>query len=267
MSIAIPAPPSRVPGGEPVDWMAFRVSMHAALLATLIVTAIGIPVGYALAKTRFRGAPVIEGVLTLPMALPPTVMGYYLLTQMGGDTVFRDLSMTWFGHPLTFTFAGIVIAQAVEAFPFCVRATRAAVAGVDAKMESAARSIGIPEWRVALQVTLPLARRGILVGVALGFGRALGDYAATDMVSGHVPGATTMSMTLFGVVVEHKQGDANALALTQLAIAVAIMVGASLLGNGQMPSRARWARRPQPGSEAGRRQPRQAATSNTDVTR
>lgn len=209
--------------------MAFRVSMHAALMATLIVMAVGIPIGYALAKTRFRGAPLLEAVITLPMALPPTVMGYYLLTELGGPGPIRDASMTLFGHPLTFTFTGIVIAQTVEALPFCVRATRGAVASVDAKFERAARTMGLPEWHVALRVTLPLARRGIAVGVALAFGRALGDYAATQAVSGRIPGTTTMSIALYDAAIERNRSGAQALALVQLVVAIAIMLGVSLL--------------------------------------
>lgn len=217
-----------------MDWTAFRVSLHAALLATLIATAIGVTVGYLLAKTRFRGAPVVEAVLTLPMALPPTVMGYYLLTQLGGPGPVRDASVTIFGHPLVFTFEGVVVAQAVECMPFVLRAARGAIADVDPKREQAARVLGLPEWRVALAVTLPLARRGILAGVAMGFGRALGDYAATDAVSGYLPGTTTMSMAIYEDVFSGNLADARTLAYVQLAVAVLILACVSRLGKSRV---------------------------------
>jgi molybdate transport system permease protein len=206
------------------------VSLRAAALATLIVAVTGIGLGYVLAKGRFRGRGVIEAVCTLPMALPPTVVGYYLLTRLGGPGPVRDLSVRLLGHPLTFTFTGVVIAQSVESFPYCLRAARAAIAGADPRLEQALRAAGLPEWRVALQATLPLSRRGILAGVTMGFGRALGDYGATVAIAGKLPGTTTMPIALFDAVFDGRAAEARTLALVQTAAALVILVVAGRLG-------------------------------------
>jgi len=212
-----------------LPWLAVWVSLRASLLATAVVAVTGVALAYVLAKGRFRGRGVIEAVGSLPIALPPTVVGYYLLTELGGPGPIRDTSVRLFGHPLTFTFTGIVIAQCVESFPYCLRAARAAIAAVDQGPEQAARTMGLPEWRVALHATLPLARRGILAGVGMSFGRALGDYGATVAISGKLPGTTTMPLALFDAVFDGRPSEARALALVQTAVAVAILVGVSRL--------------------------------------
>jgi molybdate transport system permease protein len=207
-----------------------EVSVRAALTATAIVTVCGIGLGYVLAKGRFPGRDLIEAAGCLPMALPPTVVGYYLLTQLGGPGPIRNASIAVLGHPLTFTFTGVVIAQAVESFPYCLRASRAAIAGVDPRLEQAARTMGLPNWRVALGVTLPLARRGIGAGVAMAFGRAIGDYGATSLVSGLFPGTTTMPLELYHATFGGNAAVAQQLALIQVAVALTILLGVSRLG-------------------------------------
>jgi molybdate transport system permease protein len=209
---------------------ALWVSIRAALCATAIVSVTGIALGCLLAKGRFRGRGIVEALCSLPVGLPPTVVGYYLLTQLGGPGPVRDVSIALLGHPLVFTFTGIVIAQTVESFPYCLRATRAAVAGVDPRLEQAARAIGLPEWRVLLQATLPLARRGIVAGVAMAFGRALGDYGATVAIAGG-PGTGTMPIVLYNATFDGSADLARNLALIQVAVALSILVGVSRLGN------------------------------------
>jgi molybdate transport system permease protein len=207
------------------------VSLRASLLATSIVAVAGIGLGYLLARRRFRGRDLIESFASLPMALPPTVVGYYLLTQLGGPGPIRGISIALFGAPLAFTFTGIVIAQAIESFPYCLRASRAAIAGVDQRIEHAARTIGLPDWRVALQVTLPLARRGIVAGVAMAFGRALGDYGATVAISGRSAATTTMPIALFDATFDGGADLARDLALIQVAVAMTILLAVTRLGN------------------------------------
>ena len=206
------------------------VSMRAALFATAVVAVVGITLGYVLAKGRFRGRGLIEAICSLPVGLPPTVVGYYLLTELGGPGPIRDISIKLFGHPLVFTFTGIVIAQSVESFPYCLRATRAAIAGVDSRLEQAARVIGLPQWRVVLQTTLPLARRGIMAGIAMAFGRALGDYGATVAIAGG-PGTGTMPIVLYNATFDGSAELARNLALIQVAFALAILLVVSRLGN------------------------------------
>jgi molybdate transport system permease protein len=214
----------------PWVWNPLSISLHAALEATVVVAVLGISLGYLLAKGRFPGRGAIETLFSLPMALPPTVVGYYLLTHLGGPGPLRTLEVHLFGHPLTFTFTGIVIAQIVESFPYCVRFSRAAIANVDPRYEEAARAMGLSRWRAAFLVTLPLARRGIVAGVALAFGRAIGDFGATMIVSGSVPMATTMPLALYQAVFFGSHHQAIVLALVQVGVALVILLGVSRLG-------------------------------------
>jgi molybdate transport system permease protein len=218
-------------GIPPWVWNPLSISLHAAFEATIVVAVAGIALGYLLAKGHFPGRGVIETVFSLPMALPPTVVGYYLLTRLGGPGPIRNAEVSLFGHPLTFTFAGIVVAQIVESFPYCLRFSRAAISGVDPRFEQAARTMGLPRWRIALFVTLPLARRGIVAGLAMAFGRALGDFGATMIVSGSVPMATTMPIALYNAVFYGSHQQAMVLALVQLGVALSILFGVSRLGH------------------------------------
>ena len=210
-------------------WIPLWVSLKASVLATAIVAVLGVSLAYVLAKGRFPGRGAIEAVASLPLGLPPTVVGYYLLTQLGGPGPIRDTSVRLFGHPLTFTFTGVVIAQAVEAFPYCLRSARSAIESVDARLEQAARGLGLPEWRVALQCTLPAARRGIAAGLVMAFGRALGDFGATIAISGLRPVTTTLPVAVYNAVFDGSAAQARNLALLETAAAVALLVAAGRL--------------------------------------
>jgi molybdate transport system permease protein len=217
-------------GIPPWIWNPLSISLHAAFEATIVVAVVGVALGYLLAKGRFPGRGAIETVFSLPMALPPTVVGYYLLTRLGGPGPIRTAEVHLFGHPLTFTFAGIVVAQIVESFPYCLRFSRSAISVVDPRFEQAARAMGLSRWRIAFLVTLPLARRGIVAGVAMAFGRALGDFGATMIISGSVPMATTMPIALYNAVFFGSHDQAMVLAFVQLGVALAILLGVSRLG-------------------------------------
>jgi molybdate transport system permease protein len=217
-------------GVPPWVWNPLSVSLHAAFEATVVVAVVGSALGLLLAKGNFPGRDAIETLLSLPMALPPTVVGWYLLTQMGGPGPVRNAEVRLFGHPLTFTFKGIVIAQIIESFPYCLRFSRAAIAGVDPRYEQVARAMGLSWSRTALLVTLPLARRGLVAGVAMAFGRALGDFGATMIVAGSVPLATTMPIALYNAVFYGPHEQAMVLALVQLGVAFVILFGVSRLG-------------------------------------
>jgi molybdate transport system permease protein len=217
-------------GVPPWVWDPLSVSLRAAFEATIVVAVAGIALGYLLAKGHFPGRGAIETLFSLPMALPPTVVGWYLLTQMGGPGPIRNAEISLFGHPLTFTFSGIVVAQIIESFPYCLRFSRSAISIVDPRFEQAARAMGLSRWRIALLVTLPLARRGIVAGVAMAFGRALGDFGATMIISGSVPMATTMPIALYNAVFYGSHEQAMVLALVQLSVALVILLGVSRLG-------------------------------------
>lgn len=209
------------------DWSPVWLSVRVATSATLIAGVVGIAVGYVLAKGRFRGRGLLEAVVTVPIVLPPTVLGYYLLTVLGAN---GPIGQTWesvFGRPLVFTPTAAVIAASISALPFVVRTARAAIEDVDPRLEAAMRVAGHPEHRVARLVTFPMARRGIIAGVALGFARALGDFGATVMVAGNIPGRTqTLPIAVYDAV---QAGDGTtarngALILASIAIVVLLTV-------------------------------------------
>ena len=196
-----------------------------ALSATVIAGILGVSGAYLLAKGRFPGRGLLEALFSLPIVLPPTVLGYYLLVALGRRSPIGRAWETAFGGPLVFTATGAVVAATVSALPFCLRTARAAFEQIEPRVEQAARTMGLPEWRVALQVTLPLARRGIVAGVALGLARALGDFGATVMVAGNIPGRTqTMPIAVYDAVQAGDSARASTMALVLAAVAVVLLL-------------------------------------------
>ncbi|MCL3861817.1 molybdate ABC transporter permease subunit [Actinotalea sp. K2] len=211
-----------------MDWFPLLLSLRVASIATVLAAVLGVGGAYLLAKGRFWGRGLLEALASLPIVLPPTVLGYYLLVVLGTRSPLGRLWEDVVGSPLVFTVAGAVVAATISALPFCLRTARAAIESVDPRFEVAARTMGLPEWRVALHVTLPLARRGIIAGVALGFARALGDFGATVMVAGNIPGRTqTMPIAIYDAV---QQGD-DLRAGTMAAILSVVAIGVLLLVN------------------------------------
>lgn len=208
-----------------MDWTPFWLSAQVAVAATAITAVFGIAGGYLLARGRFPGRNLLEAVASLPIVLPPTVLGYYLLTALGNRSPVGQAYESIVGSPLVFTLTGAVIAASVASFPFCLRTAAAAIASVDERYEYLARTMGMPEWRIRLQVTLPLARRGVLAGVALAFARALGEFGATLMVAGNIPGKTqTAPIAVYDMVQAGNEGEAAAMAAVLSAIAIAALV-------------------------------------------
>lgn len=206
------------------DWFPLWLSLRVTLIATVVAAVVGIAIAYLLAKWRSRWSAVIEAVVTLPIVLPPTVLGYYLLTLLGTRSSIGTSWEALFGSPIVFTQTGAIIAATVSALPFVVRAARAAISNVDARVEESARVMGLSEWRVARVVTLPLAARGVGAGVALGFARALGDFGATVMVAGNIPGQTqTLPVAVYDAVQAGDEATARTGSLVLGAIAVVVL--------------------------------------------
>jgi molybdate transport system permease protein len=207
------------------DWFPLWLSLRVSAIATLLAVVFGVALAYLLAKWQSRWTSVVEAVFTLPIVLPPTVLGYYLLTLLGTRST---LGRTWeslFGAPLVFTQSGAVVAATVSALPFVIRAARAAISNVDPRVEQAARVVGMSEWKVARVVTLPLAARGIGAGVALGFARALGDFGATVMVAGNIPGQTqTLPVAVYDAVQAGDEATARTGSLVLGGIAVVVLI-------------------------------------------
>jgi molybdate transport system permease protein len=210
---------------------ALILSVQVALLATLVNALLGVPLAYLLARRVFFGKTLVDLLVTLPLVLPPTVTGYYLIVVLG--------RRGWLGAPLyeltgwtvAFTWYAAVIAATVMALPLLVRTARAAIESVDRDLEKAAYTLGRPEWRTALEVTLPLAGRGILAGLVLAFARALGEFGATLMLAGNIPGRTqTVPLAIYTAVQTGEAADALFLVAALTALSCAVLIAAGWLG-------------------------------------
>lgn len=221
-------------------WIALSLSLKVAGWATALNIVLGISVGYFLARTRFFGRDLLDTLLTLPMVMPPTVLGYYLLVLVGRRSAFGSWLYESFGINLIFTWQGAVIAATVVAFPLVFKPARAAFESVDAELEQAARVLGVSEISIFFRVTLPLAWRGILAGVLLAFARALGEFGATLMVAGSIPGKTqTLSIAVYEAVQAGKDDTANMLVLITSVVCVVVLLTASRLAPGRVAERRR----------------------------
>lgn len=203
-------------------WVPLALSLKVAGCAAVLAGVLGIASGYALSRHRVLGRELLDTVLTLPMVLPPTVLGYYLLVLLGRHGWVGQMLQQTLGVQLIFSWQGAVVAATVVAFPLVFKPARAAFDSVDGQLEQAARVLGLTEWAVFFRVTLPLAWRGILAGVLLGFVRAMGEFGATLMVAGSIPGKTqTLSIAVYEAVQAGQDDVANHLVLV---ISVACIV-------------------------------------------
>jgi molybdate transport system permease protein len=208
-------------------WPSVRVS----LLATALNAAIGIPLAYLLAKRRFWGHTALDVLVTLPLVLPPTVTGYYLIVLLGRRGWLGGRLYELTGWTIAFTWQAAVVAATVMALPLMVRASRAAIEAVNPDLERAAFVLGRSEWRTALEVTLPLARRGIVAGLVLAFARALGEFGATLMLAGNIPGRTqTVPLAIYTAVSTGETQEAQALVLLLTLLSCAVVLTAARLG-------------------------------------
>jgi molybdate transport system permease protein len=210
---------------------ALALSVRVAALATVLNAVLGVPLAYLLARRAFRGHALVDLLVTLPLVLPPTVTGYYLIVLLG--------RRGWLGAPLyaltgwgvAFTWYAAVIAATVMALPLLVRTARAAIESVDRELEKAAWTLGRSEWRTALEVTLPLARNGIVAGLVLAFARALGEFGATLMLAGNIPGrTTTVPLAIYTAVETGEMHQAALLVLALTALSCVVLVLAGRLG-------------------------------------
>jgi molybdate transport system permease protein len=219
-------------------WIALGLSLKVAFFATAIDVVLGIAAGFALARCRFRGRELVDAILLLPMVLPPTVLGYYLLVVVGRRGWLGGWLERTFGIHLVFTWQGAVLAAAVVAFPFVCKSARAAFENVDVQYEQAAKVLGLAGPAIFLRVTLPLAWRGILAGVLLAFARALGEFGATLMVAGSIPGKTqTLSIAVYEAVQAGQDDLANGLVLLTSVTCVAILLLAGRIAPSRIPGR------------------------------
>lgn len=199
-----------------MNWSALTLSLQVTIVATIILFVIGLVLGVLLARYRVRGQIIIETIIFLPLVLPPSVIGYFLLLTLGRGSPIVD----WFHFNLLFTWQAAAIASAVVGLPLMVQSARAAVAGVDHVLENAARTLGSSELEILWRVTLPLARRGVIAGLILGGARALGEFGATLMVAGNIPGRTqTLPLAIYDAVQARRYEQAQMMVIVMTAVA------------------------------------------------
>lgn len=215
--------------------IALYLSLKIAFCATLINLILGVGTGYLLSRPSLRGREFIDTLLTLPMVMPPTVLGYYLLILIGKHGFIGQWLNQW-GIQLIFTWQGAVIAATIVSFPLVFKPARAAFETIDSQLQQAARVLGLNEWSVFFRITLPLAWRSILSGLLLAFARSLGEFGATLMVAGSIPNQTqTLSIAVYEAVQAGDDHLANMLVIIISIVCFLILLATSKLLNKKYP--------------------------------
>ena len=191
-----------------IDWFPLWLSLRVATISTAVALVVGLWLAWLLANRQFRGKEILDAAVTLPLVLPPTVLGYYLLVVLGRNSPVGHAYEWLFGVPLVFSWQAAVVAALFHSTPLLVKSARAAFESVDRSYERAARNLGASELRVFWRVTLPLARRSILAAGALAFARSLGDFGVTLMIAGSIPGRTQTVAIAIDDAVEAGNGAA-----------------------------------------------------------
>jgi len=214
----------------PIDWFPLWLSLRVAAISTALALVIGLWLAWTLANRSFRGKEILDAAITLPLVLPPTVLGYYLLVLLGRNTPIGGFYEWLFGHPLVFSWQAAVVAALFHSTPLLVKSARAAFESVDRSYERAARSLGASETRLFWRVTLPLARRSILAAGALAFARSLGDFGITIMIAGNIPGRTqTVAVAIYDAAESDNGAVARLLSVIISAVALAVLLIANRL--------------------------------------
>ncbi len=211
-------------------WITLALTLKVAAWATAINLAFGVAAGWVLARKRFVGRELLDAILTLPFVLPPTVLGYYLLVVIGKQGWLGRWLDQSFGINLIFTWQGAVIAASLVSFPLVLKSARAAFDEVDPQLERAARVLGLGEWAVFFRITLPMAWSGILAGTLLVFARSLGEFGATLMVAGSIPGRTqTLSIAVYEAVQAGQDDVANFIVMIMSLTCIVVLLAAGRL--------------------------------------
>jgi molybdate transport system permease protein len=184
----------------------YLLSLQVTIVATIFLLVVGLGIAIGLARSRFPGEILVSTVLNLPLVLPPSVVGFYLLMALGRGSPIRE----WFGIDILFTWQAAAIASTIVALPLMIESARAAIVAVHPEIEAAARTLGSSELEVLWRVTLPMARSGILAGFILAVARALGEFGATLMVAANIPGRTqTLPLAIYDAVQNQQYDQAN----------------------------------------------------------
>lgn len=215
---------------QTMDWQALALTLKLASLTTAILIAIAVPLGAVLVLGRSKWLAALEALATLPIVLPPTVLGFFLLVLLGMRTAVGRGIAAVLGHPLAFSFAGLVVGSVIYSLPFAVQPIVAGFSAVDSAMLDAARMLGANPWRIVLRVLVPLARRSLIAAAVLAFLHTIGEFGVVLMLGGDIPGATrTLSIVLYNQVESFDYAAANRTAALLLALSV-VALGAIYIG-------------------------------------
>jgi molybdate transport system permease protein len=223
------------------------LTLKVAASATLLATLLGVAAGLLLSRFRFAGRDVVDALLLLPMVMPPTVLGYYLLVAFGRTSALGQWLEESLGIQLVFTWQGAAVAAAVVAFPLVFKAARTAFDGIGPDFENAGRTLGYAEWTLFTRITFPLAWRGIAAGSMLAFARAMGEFGATLMIAGNIPGRTqTISIAIYEAANAGDDALANGLAFVASAVLHKVAGSISRSNSASMRSASRCSGHPAP---------------------
>jgi molybdate transport system permease protein len=207
-----------------MDWQAFWLTLRLATLVSVLLTVIGLPVAYWISFSRWRWKFLVESVVALPIVLPPTVLGFYVLLALGSRSPIGHWWASFSGHTLAFTFEGLVIGSVLYSLPFAVQPFATSFAHVDPKLMAASATLGASPLRTFLRVVLPLSVPGLITGWALSFAHTMGEFGVVLMVGGNIPGVTrTVSIDIYDQVQALNYSAANETALVLLAISFAVL--------------------------------------------
>jgi len=207
-----------------VDWQAFALTMELATLVTIVLTVAGLPVAYWITYSRWRWKFLAEAVVALPIVLPPTVLGFYVLLALGPRSPLGRAWQILTGHTLAFTFTALAIGSVLYSLPFAVQPFAASFAAVDARLLAASATLGASRPRTFFRIVMPLSVSGLVTGMALSFAHTLGEFGVVLMVGGNIPGVTrTVSIDIYDKVQALDYAGANATALVLLAICFVVL--------------------------------------------
>jgi len=207
-----------------MHWQAFRLTVELALVVSVILSAIGLPLAYWIAFSRWRWKFLVEAVVALPIVLPPTVLGFYVLVALGSRSPLGRWWQSLTGHTLAFTFTGLVIGSILYSLPFAVQPFAASFAAVDRKLLAASATLGASPAKTFFRIIAPLSRAGLVTGGALAFAHTMGEFGVVLMIGGNIPGVTrTVSIDIYDQVQASNYADANAMALLLLVFSFAAL--------------------------------------------
>jgi len=207
-----------------IDWQAFRLTIELALVVSAILFVVGLPLAYWIAFSRWRWKFLVEAVVALPIVLPPTVLGFYVLIALGQHSPFGRWWQSMTGHTLAFTFSGLVIGSVLYSLPFAVQPFAASLSAVDSRLLAASAVLGASKFRTFFRVIVPLSVSGLVTGITLSFAHTMGEFGVVLMVGGNLRGVTrTVSIDIYDHVQSLEYAEANRLALALLAFSFAVL--------------------------------------------